>query len=51
MIPIPRYKQKKQVRNLRKKYFHLYDSYALLTFDQNQKGTSNKFAQEIFSSL
>ena len=37
--------------NLRQKYFHYYDPYTSLIFHQNQNGNSNKFAQEIFSSL
>ena len=51
MIPMLHYKQKEQAINLRQKYFHHYDTYVLLIFHQNQKGTSNKFAEEIFSSL
>ena len=45
------HKQKEQAINLRQKYFHSYDTYTLIILHQNRKGTSNKFALEIFSSL
>ena len=51
MMPILHYKQKEQEINFRQKYFHSSDTYILLLFHQNQKGTSKKFAPEIFSSL
>ena len=38
---------KEEVINLHQKDFHDYDTYTLLIFHQNQKGTSNKFAREI----
>ena len=43
--------KKKQAINLRQKYFHQYDTYPFLIFHQKQKGPSNQFAPEIFSSL
>ena len=50
MVPALHYKQKEKATNLRQKYFYYYDIYTLVIFNQNQKGTSNKFALEIFSS-
>ena len=43
--------KKEQAIHLHQKYFHLYDTYTFLIFHQYWKGTSNKFAPEIFSSL
>ena len=40
-----------QTINLCQKYFHLYDTYTFLISHQNRKGSSNKFAPEIFSFL
>ena len=38
--------EKEQAINLRQKHFHSYDTYTLIIFYQNRKGTSNKFAPE-----
>ena len=39
--------KKEQAANLHHKYFHSYDTF----YYHKQKGTSNKFAPEIFSFL
>ena len=49
MIPFTVINKKEQAINLHQKYFHFYNTYPLLIFYQNQKGTSNKFAPKIFS--